>query len=155
MTPQQIAARLSSKKKGQIYSLIWRRQCRVKKGINSKVEKETHAQAILAEYGNRAPVKNGVLNGERLPPEAPKGAVECFYLGDAKFFKMTSGKTCLAAPLSGNEPQIRYYVDGELSLEPDFLLASEKTQLKSKEQLAENCQAQYKLINCQDIIDIK
>jgi len=154
MTPQQIASRLSSKKKGQIYSLIWRRQCRVKKGIDKLVEKETKAQAILAEYANRAPVKNGVLNGERLPPEAPKGAVECFYLDNVKFFKMSSGKTCLAAPLSGNEPQIQYYVDGQLSAEPDYLLASEKVQLKSKEQLAANCQVQYKLINCQDIVCI-
>ncbi len=155
MTPQQIAERLASRQKGQIFSIVYRRNCKVKKGTPHFVEKQTRAQAILAEYGNRAPVKQGILSGERLPPEAPKGTEEIFYLGNAKFFKMTSGKTCLAVPLTGNEPIVEYYVDGKLSAEPDYLLASEKTQQKSKEKLAENFQVPYKLVNVEDLIDIK
>lgn len=155
MTPQQIAERLASRQKGQIFSITYRRNCKVKKGTPHFVEKQTRAQAILAEYGSRAPVKEGVLNKERLPPEAPKGTEEIFYLGNAKFFKMVSGKICLAAPLSGNEPVIQYFVDGQPSPEPDYLLASEKVQPKSKEELAANNQAQFKLINCEDIIDVK
>lgn len=155
MTPQQIAERLASRQKGQIFSITYRRNCKVKKGTPHLVEKQTRAQAILCEYANRAAVKEGVLNKDRLPPEAPKGTEEIFYIGNAKFFKMVSGKTCLAAPLSGNEPIIQYFVDGQPSAEPDYLLASEKVQQKSKEELAANNQAQFKLINCEDIVDIK
>lgn len=155
MTPQQIAERLASRQKGQIFSITYRRNCKVKKGTPHFVEKQTRAQAILAEYGNRAPVKQGILTKERLPPEAPKGTEEIFYIGNAKFFKMTSGKTCLGFPLSGNEPTVEYFVDGKLSLEPEFLLASEKVQQKSKEELAANNQAQFKLINCEDIVDVR
>lgn len=155
MTPQQIAERLASRQKGQIFSIVYRRNCKVKKGTPHFVEKQTHAQAILAEYGNRAPVKEGVLNKERLPPEAPKGTEEIFYIGNAKFYKMTSGKTCLGFPLSGNEPTIQYFVDGQPSAEPDYLLASEKAKQKSKEDLAANNQAQFKLINCEDIVDVR
>lgn len=155
MTPQQIAAHLSDRQRGGFYSLIYRRNCKTKKGTNHLVEKQTHAQAILAEYGNRAPVKEGILSGERLPPEAPKGTKEIFYIGGVKFFKMMSGKTCLGATLSGNEPQIQYIVDGQPSAEPDYLLASEKVQPKSKEQLAENSQAQFKLIDCETILDVR
>ncbi len=155
MTPEQIAERLSSRQKGQIFSITYRRNCKVKKGTPHFVEKQTRAQAILAEYGNRAPVKRGILTKERLPPEAPKGTEEIFYIGNAKFFKMLSGKTCLAAPLSGNEPTIQYFVDGKPSPEPDYLLASEKVQQKSKEDLAANNQAQFKLINCEDIVDVR
>lgn len=155
MTPQEIAARLSAKQKGQIFSLTWRRKCKIKKGISHIVEKETHAQARLAEYANHAPVKQGILNGERLPPEAPKGAKEVFYIGNVKFFNMMSGKTCLAVPLAGNSPVAKYYVDGQLSAEPDFLLASEKVQPESKEELAAKHLTPYKLVNCQDIIDIR
>lgn len=154
MTPEQIAERLASRQKGQIFSITYRRNCKVKKGINHSVEKQTKAQAILCEYANRAAVKEGVLNKDRLPPEAPKGTEEIFYIGNAKFFKMTSGKTCLAAPLSGNEPIIQYFVDGQPSPEPDYLLASEKVQQKGKEDLAANNQAQFKIINCEDIISI-
>lgn len=155
MTPQQIAARLSSRQKGGFYSVIYRRNCKTKKGTPHLVEKETRAQAILAEYGARAAVKEGILSGERLPPEAPRGVKEIFYIDNVKFFKMISGKTCLAAPLSGNEPQIQYFVDGKPSAEPDYLLASEKVQPKSKEKLAANYLAQFKLINCEDIVDVR
>lgn len=155
MTPQQIAERLSSRKGGQIFSVTYRRNCKVKKGTPHFVEKQTRAQAILCEYANRATVKEGVLNKERLPPEAPKGTEEIFYIGNAKFFKMKSGKTCLAAPLSGNEPVIQYFVDGQPSAEPDYLLASEKVQQKSKEELAANNQAQFKLIDCESILDVR
>lgn len=155
MTPQEIAARLSAKQKGQIFSLTWRRKCKTKKGTNKTVEKETHAQARLAEYANHAPVKQGILNGERLPPEAPKGAKEIFYIGNVKFFNMMSGKTCLAVPLAGNSPVAKYYVDGQPSAEPDFLLASEKVQPESKEELAKMAMVPFKLINCQDIICVK
>jgi hypothetical protein len=155
MTPQQIAESLASRKGGQIFSVTYRRNCKVKKGTNHRVEKETKAQAILAEYGNRAAVKQGILTKDRLPPEAPKGTEEIFYLGPAKFYKMTSGKTCLGFPLSGNEPTIEYFVDGQLSPEPDYLLASEKVQLKSKQDLAENNQAQFKLIDCESILDVR
>lgn len=155
MTPDQIAAHLSSRQRGGFYSLVYRRNCKTKKGTNHLVEKQTHAQAILAEYGNRSPVKEGILSGERLPPEAPKGTKEIFYIGGVKFFKMISGKTCLGATLSGNEPQIQYIVDGEPSAEPDYLLASEKVQPKNKEELAANSQAQFKLINCEDIVCVK
>lgn len=155
MTPQQIAANLSSRQKGGFFSVIYRRNCKTKKGTPYLVEKETRAQAILAEYGARAAVKEGILSGERLPPEAPKGTKEIFYVGGVKFFKMVSGKTCLAAPLSGNEPQIQYFVDGKPSAEPDCLLASEKVQMKSKEELAENSQAQFKLIDCETILDVR
>lgn len=154
MTPQQIAARLSAKSKGQIFSLTWRRKCKTKKGYNQVVEKETHAQGQLAEYANFAPVKQGILSGERLSPEAPKGTKEVFYIGKAKFFNMMSGKTCLAVPLSGNPPVAKYYVDGQLSAEPDFLLSSEKIKQESKEELSKLHQVPYKLVNVQDIIDV-
>lgn len=154
MTPQQIAEKLSTKQSGQIFSLVWRRQCRVKKGIEKLVEKETTAQSQLADYANFAPVKQGILSGERLPPEAPKGTKEVFYIGKAKFFNMMSGKTCLAVPLSGNPPVAKYYVDGKLSAEPDFLLASEKVKLESKEELSRLHQVPYKLVNVQDIVCI-
>lgn len=155
MTPEQIAARLSSRQKGGFYSVIYRRNCKTKKGTPHLVEKETRAQAILAEYGARAAVKEGILSGERLPPDAPRGTKEIFYIDNVKFFKMISGKTCLAAPLSGNEPQIQYFVDGKPSAEPDYLLASEKVQLKSKEELAANHLAQFKLIDCESILDVR
>lgn len=155
MTPNQIAARLASRQKGGLFSVTYRRNCKTKKDAPHCVEKETHAQAILAEYGNRAPVKEGILSGERLPPEAPKGTKEIFYLGNAKFYKMMSGKTCLGFTQSGNEPQIQYFVDGKPSAEPEYLLASEKAQQKSKEQLAENNQAQFKLIDCETILDVR
>lgn len=155
MTPQQIAERLSSRKGGQIFSVIYRRNCKVKKGTPHLVEKQTHAQAILCEYANRAAVKQGILTKDRLLPEAPKGTEEIFYLGPAKFYKMTSGKTCLGFPLSGNEPTIQYFVDGKPSAEPDYLLASEKVQQKSKEHLAANNQAQFKLIDCESILDVR
>ena len=155
MTPQQIAERLASRKSGQLFSVTYRRNCKVKKGINHNVQKETKAQAILAEYANRAPVKQGILTKDRLPPEAPKGTEEIFYLGPAKFYKMISGKTCLGFPVSGNEPIIQYFVDGQPSAEPDYLLASEKVQPKSKEQLAANHLAQFKLIDCDSILDVR
>ena len=155
MTPEQIAERLSSRKGGQIFSVTYRRNCKIKKGTNHRVEKETKAQAILAEYANRAPVKQGILTKDRLPPEAPKGTEEIFYLGPAKFYKMISGKTCLGFPVSGNEPIIQYFVDGQPSAEPDYLLASEKVQLKDKNELAASSQAQFKLINCEDIVDVR
>lgn len=155
MTPEQIAERLASRQKGQIFSIVYRRNCKVKKGTPHLVEKQTRAQAILCEYANRTAVKEGVLNKDRLPPEAPKGIEEIFYIGNAKFFKMTSGKTCLAAPLSGNDPVIQYFVDGQPSPEPDYLLASEKVQLKDKNELAASSQAQFKLINCEDIVDVR
>lgn len=155
MTPQQIAERLASRKGGQIFSVTYRRNCKVKNGTNHKVEKETKAQAILCEYSNRAAVKEGILNKDRLPPEAPKGTEEIFYLGPAKFYRMTSGKTCLGFPLSGNEPTIQYFVDGQPSAEPDYLLASEKVQLKDKNELAASSQAQFKLIDCETILDVR
>ena len=155
MTPEQIAAHLSTRQRGGFYSLVYRRNCKTKKGTPHLVEKETRAQAVLAEYAARAAVKEGILSGERLPPEAPKGTKEIFYVGGVKFFRMISGKTCLAANISGNEPQIQYFVDGQPSAEPDYLLASEKVQLKSKEELAESSQAQFKLIDCESILDVR
>lgn len=154
MTPEQIAARLSNKSKGQIFSYISRRICKVRKDVDACVIKETKAQSRIAEYSNCGAVKEGILSGERLPPEAPKGAKECFYVGDIKFFKMTSGKTCLAAIITGNRPEIQYFVNGKPSPEPEFLLASEKSKPESKEELAKSFLVPYKLINCDDIVEV-
>lgn len=154
MTPEQIAEKLSSKQKGQIFSYISRRICKVRKDVDACVVKETKAQARIANYANCGAVKEGILSGERLPPDAPKGTKECFYIGHIKFFKMMSGKTCLAAPLTGNEPQIQFFINGKPSLEPEFLLASEKVKPESKEELKNVWQVPYKLINVDDIVEV-
>lgn len=154
MTPEQIAQKLSNKHKGQIFSYVSRRICKVRKDVEDCVVKETKAQARIANYANCGAVKEGILSGERLPPDAPKGTKECFYIGHIKFFKMMSGKTCLAAPITGNAPHIQFFVNGKPSPEPEFLLASEKVKPESKEELAKNFLVPYKLINCADIIEV-
>lgn len=154
MTPEQIAQKLSNKQKGQIFSYVSRRICKVRKDIDACVVKETKAQARIASYANCGAVKEGILSGERLPPDAPKGTKECFYIGHIKFFKMMSGKTCLAAPITGNRAEIQFFVNGKPSPEPEFLLASEKVKPESKEELKNVWQAPYKLINCADIVEV-
>lgn len=158
MTPEQIAQRLQNRQHGTIFSIVSRRPCKVKQGVDFKIEKLTNQQAMLAEYGNRKPVREGVESGEREAPQLPRGVKSVKYINGIKFFENFSGKTCLACPIVGNRPQSKYLLNNkEVPFETvaDYLLASEKVIPETKEQLQKIHQAPFKMIDVANIEDVR
>jgi hypothetical protein len=157
MTPDQIAKSLSIRKAGQFFTVISRRFCKVRKGVDSIIEKESTYQGQLCEYKDRAIVKDAILSRERSAPNLPKGVKECFYLGDVKFFAMVNGNTCLAVNVAGNKPKSRFYKNNspvEESVIVSEVLAQELNKVATKEEAAENNQAPFVMINVQNILAV-
>ncbi len=157
MKPEQIAKSLSLRGKGQLYSVLSRRPVKTRKGVSSIIEKESSYQGILAEYSARKSVKEGIQSGERDRPQLPNGMKECFYLGESKFFRGFNGTEYLGVTISGNKPKSKYYKNGAIVEKDEIIsevLAAEVAPKKSKEQLAENCQAEFVLIKCDNILRV-
>jgi hypothetical protein len=157
MTPEQIAEKLVSRAKGQLYTVKSRRPCKLKKGFNLEIFKETEQQGMLCDYSRREPVREGVESGEREAPELPKGVKAVKHIGGVKFYEMANGNICLSVPLSGNKAKSKYLLNGqEVSQEriSDYLLASEKVEPESKEELEKLHQVPFKMISVGNIIEI-
>lgn len=158
MTPQQIAQKLSTRQKGQIYSVIAKRKCKTLKDCPFVIEKVSHYQGMLAEYAARKEVRDAVENKDRTPPELPKGASRAFYEGNAKFFEMKTGNTCMAVVLTGNEPKSEYLKNNkpvDFDEIKDMLAASEKVAPKTKEDHKQLHTAAFKNINVESILEVK
>ncbi len=157
MTPDQIAKALSEKKGGNFFSVISRRPLKLKKGCFSTIEKESHMQGILAEYANTSNVKSGIQNGERDRPHLPKGVKECFYIGRIKFFRMESGKVCLAVNIAGNQPKSFFYKNGSLVEKEklvDEVLSQDLAEKNTRAELAGVNQSPFVMIGVENIKSI-
>ncbi len=157
MTPEQIAEKLVSRAKGQLYTIKSRRPCKLRKGVNLEIFKETEQQGMLCDYSRRGPVREGVESGEREAPELPKGVKAVKHIGGVKFYEMFNSNICLSVPLSGNPPKSKYLInDKEVTPEEinDYLLASEKVEPESKEELEKIFQAPFKMISVKNIVSI-
>lgn len=157
MTPEQIAQKLVSRAKGQLYTIKSRRPCKLKKGINLEIFKETVQQGMLCDYSARKSVREGVESGEREAPELPKGVKAVKHIGGVKFYENYSGKICISCPLGGNAPKSKFFLNNkEVSPDQisDYLLASEKVQPESKEELEAKHFAPFKMIDVANILEI-
>jgi hypothetical protein len=158
MNPNQIAQKLSTKSSGQFFSVISRRPAKTRKDCPFVIEKVSQYQGQLTEYSRRKTVREGVESGERDAPSLPRGVKESFYIGRAKFFRYFNGNEALAINVEGNRPSSQFFIDGkpvEESQVAEYLLSSELSPPKNKEQLAEKSQAPFVVISCQNVIDIK
>lgn len=157
MTPEQIAEKLVSRAKGQLYTIKSRRPCKLKKGVDLEIFKETVQQGMLCDYSARKSVREGVESGEREAPELPKGVKSVKYIGGVKFYENHSGKICISCPLSGNSPKSKFFLNNqEVSPEQisDYLLASEKVKPENKEELEKRHLVPFKMIDCANVVEI-
>ena len=154
-----IANALADKKAGQFYTLKMRREAKTFKTYSGDtIEKETTMQGILCDYANRAPVKNAVADGMRDEPELPSHIQSSFKIGNVNFWAGKNGKTYLTVCATGNSPKVQWYLGGIECKKSDvlpFLLASENSEPKDKDELADEGQAVFFGIDVTNILEVR
>lgn len=159
MDAVSISNALSSRKAGSFYTILMRRTAKVFKTYDGAIiEKESTVQGILCDYANRAPVKAAVADGLRDEPELPSHIANAFKIGNVNFWAGKNGKTYLTVCAAGNPPKVQWYLDGSPVKKSDveqYLLASEKTEPKPADELAENGQAKFFGIDVENILEVR
>lgn len=157
MEAKTIAKILEETKAGQFFSVTIRRPAKTFKGTIEKIEKMSQSQGILCDYANRKPVKEGVENDERTAPELPKHIKESAKIGPVKFWYGNNDETYLPVCATGNEPKVKWFMDG---IETDYktvepmLLASERLSKPTKSEVEEKSQAQFFGVNVKNVIAV-
>jgi len=149
---------LENKQPGSFFTVVVRREAKTFKGVTDKIEKESVMQGILCDYANRKPVREAVKNDERDEPELPSHIKESFCEGNVRFWRGNNGKVYLPVNVAGMTPKVQWFLNGEPVSKDEvlpYVLASERQQPKSKEELAEKGQATFCAIGLENIIEVR
>jgi len=159
MNVHDIADVLNKKQPGTFITILVERTPKLLTAHKKKaVRKVSKFQGMLCLYSRRAPVKNAVEKGTRLPPELPKGIKEAFYIGRTRFYFGENGEFYFPIPVEGNFPQVTWTLDGKEVSKSEietYLQACEKTRLPDKAKLAEKGQAPFVYIKAENVREIR
>ena len=158
MLTQEIADILKLKPKGGFYTLKTKRPAKTFKGTTFAVDKESVFQGILCDYAARGPVKTAIASGDRNDPELPSYIKESIFVDGIRFWSGNNGETYLPVSISGNHARVQWYLDNKPCNKSDVelvLMASEKTEKPSKEDLADKGQVPFAAINIKNILEVR
>lgn len=155
MTTNQIAEALANTRKGQFFSVTIQRPAKVFKGVTDTIVKTTTVTAQNADYAARAAVREAVESGDREAPVLPSFVTNVVVIDGVKFWEGKNG-FYLPVPVTnhGNPVWTRNGVEVKKEDISDLLLASEKSEPVSKDDLADKGQVPFIAVNVDNIIAI-
>ena len=165
MDAQGIANALANRNKGCFFTVYINRPAELRGGVgNVNIRKASRVQGMLADYANRAPVKEAVAEGERDAPKLPKWVANVFHIGNVKFWRGNCGpngepgQEYLPVCVVGNNTTSEWLLNGAVVDESEiapYLAGKELTKPRSKQTAEESGQAIFIAIKLQNVVEIR
>jgi hypothetical protein len=159
MTPHEISDALETRKGGQFVTVFISRPAHLRAAFaHMNIRKISRVQLQLADYANRAPVKEAVENGTREAPVLPKHISHVETIGNVRFWIGFNGKTYLPYPVIPGNTTTEYTMNGKVvtaDVIKSYCLASEFPNRPSVEALAERGQVPFIGVTVENVMDIR